>query len=45
MIRVALPTSGFRIGASCAFRSLIIAWIAGSGVMPMFHGLWKSAVW
>ena len=33
-----------RIGASWALRSSIRAWIAGSGVTPMSHGLWKSAV-
>ncbi len=33
-----------KIGASRAFNASILAWIAGSGVTPTFHGLWKSAV-
>ena len=33
-----------RIGLSWSFRSSTFAWIVGSGVTPMFHGLWKSAV-
>ena len=41
---VELPICVPRIGASWAFSSSIFAWIAGSGVTPMFHGLWKSAV-
>src|SRR5215216_3492584 len=39
-----LPITVPRIGVSCAVRSLIRAWIAGSGVTPMTQGLWKSAV-
>ena len=41
---VELPITVLKIGASCALRSSIRAWIAGSGVTPMVHGLWKSAV-
>ena len=44
MTRVALPITVPRTGASCALRSLIRPWIAGSAVMPASHGLWKSAV-
>src|SRR5262245_30158948 len=38
---VELPITVLKIGASWALRKSICAWIAGSGVMPMFHGLWK----
>ena len=38
------PICVLKIGASSAFSSSIFAWIAGSGVTPMSHGLWKSAV-
>ena len=38
------PITVLKIGASCAFSSSIRAWIAGSGVTPIVHGLWKSAV-
>ena len=34
------PIFVLRIGASWAVRSSISAWIAGSGVRPMSHGLW-----
>src|SRR5512143_1087053 len=44
MYRVAEPMTVPRMGASCAFRSSILAWIAGSGVTPMSHGLCQSAV-
>jgi hypothetical protein len=38
------PITVPRIGWSSAFSSSIRAWISGSAVTPMFHGLWKSAV-
>src|SRR5918996_2806683 len=38
------PITTPRIGASSAVSSSSSAWMAGSGVTPMFHGLWKSAV-
>ena len=44
IVTVELPMTVLKIGASWALRSSIIAWMAGSGVTPMFHGLWKSAV-
>ena len=42
--RSARPISVLRIGASWALSSSIRAWMAGSGVTPMVHGWWKSAV-
>ncbi len=44
MYFVELPIVPARIGLSWLFRSSIRAWIVGSGVIPMSHGLWKSAV-
>src|SRR5918999_1403413 len=41
---VEFPITVPRIGWSSAFSSLILAWIAGSGVTPIAQGLWKSAV-
>ncbi len=44
IVTVDCPMTALRSGASSALRASIFAWMAASGVTPMFHGLWKSAV-
>ena len=43
-LRSTVPICVPRIGASCGVQVVDLAWMAGSGVTPIVHGLWKSAV-